>query len=176
MGNIHLLLAAAIVIGFRYPVTWSFVLLTKVTPGVGLLWFAVRREWRSLAIALGTTVAIVAVGLLLAPDSWTAWFASLAGTADATGSNHLPIPLVVRLPIAALLVVWGARGDHRWTVIAAATIGLPTLWTHGFALLLGAIPLLDPTWATQSPAARLRVWLATLVAARRHPAASGAAA
>ena len=53
MGNIHLLLAAAIVIGFRYPVTWSFVLLTKVTPGVGLLWFAVRREWRSLAIAVG---------------------------------------------------------------------------------------------------------------------------
>ena len=43
----------AIVLGFRWPFTWAFVLLTKVTPGVGLLWFAVRREWRSLAIALG---------------------------------------------------------------------------------------------------------------------------
>src|SRR5690348_6311250 len=55
MGNIHLLLAAAIVLGFRWPAAWSFVLLTKVTPGVGLLWFAVRREWRSLAVALGAT-------------------------------------------------------------------------------------------------------------------------
>ena len=61
IGNIHLLLAAAIVLGFRWPGTWAFVLLTKVTPGVGLLWFAVRREWRSLGIALGATAAIVAV-------------------------------------------------------------------------------------------------------------------
>src|SRR4051812_32333136 len=49
-GNIHLLLALAIVLGFRWPATWAFVLLTKVTPGVGLLWFAVRREWAKLAI------------------------------------------------------------------------------------------------------------------------------
>lgn len=42
-GNIHLLLAAAVVLGFRYPAAWAFVLLTKVVPGVGLLWFAVRR-------------------------------------------------------------------------------------------------------------------------------------
>ena len=34
-GNIHLWIAAAIVLGFRYPWTWAFVLLTKVTPGVG---------------------------------------------------------------------------------------------------------------------------------------------
>ena len=59
-GNIHLLLAVAIVAGFRWPAAWAFVLLTKVTPGVGLLWFAVRREWRSLGIALGAT-AVVAV-------------------------------------------------------------------------------------------------------------------
>ena len=48
-GNIHLLLAAAIVLGFRWPWTWSLVLLTKITPGIGLLWFVVRREWRNLA-------------------------------------------------------------------------------------------------------------------------------
>src|SRR3954462_8532708 len=59
-GNIHLLLALAIVAGFRWPAAWSFVLLTKVTPGIGLLWFAARREWRKLAIALATTATIVA--------------------------------------------------------------------------------------------------------------------
>jgi len=35
VGNIHLLLAAAILLGFRWPWTWSFVLLTKITPGIG---------------------------------------------------------------------------------------------------------------------------------------------
>ena len=59
-GNVSLLLAAAIVLGFRWPAAWAIVLLTKITPGIGLLWFAVRREWRSLAIALGATAAIVA--------------------------------------------------------------------------------------------------------------------
>ena len=54
-GNVHLLMAAAIALGFRYPAAWSFLLLTKVTPGIGLVWFAVRREWRPLAIALGFT-------------------------------------------------------------------------------------------------------------------------
>jgi hypothetical protein len=54
-GNIEILIAVAIVVGFRWPAAWSFVLLTKVTPGVGLLWFAVRREWNQLATALVAT-------------------------------------------------------------------------------------------------------------------------
>ena len=47
-GNIHVLLAVTILAGFRYPGAWSFVVLTKVTPGIGLLWFAIRREWGAL--------------------------------------------------------------------------------------------------------------------------------
>ena len=176
MGNIHLLLAAAIVLGFRYPATWSLVLLTKVTPGVGLLWFAVRREWRALAIALGVTAAIVIGGVVLAPATWAAWFGSLAGTADATGTNHVPIPLLVRLPAAALLVIWGARTDRRWTVVVAATLALPTLWTHGLAMLLGVIPLLDRSWLTRSPATRLRQSLLRSTIGRRGHAPSGAMA
>ena len=38
VGNIHILLGVAIAIGFRWPAAWAFVLLTKVTPGIGLLW------------------------------------------------------------------------------------------------------------------------------------------
>ena len=56
-------MALAIVWGFRHPWTWSFVLLTKVTPAVGLLWFVVRREWRNLGIALGASAVLAgAVG------------------------------------------------------------------------------------------------------------------
>src|SRR3954467_656428 len=36
-GNIQILLAAAIVIGFRFPASWAVVVLTKVTPGIGLI-------------------------------------------------------------------------------------------------------------------------------------------
>src|SRR4051812_47888883 len=66
-GNVSLLLTLAIVAGFRWPATWALVLLTKITPGIGLLWFALRREWRSLGIALGSTAAIVAVSMLIPP-------------------------------------------------------------------------------------------------------------
>ena len=62
-GNIHLLLAAAVALGFRYPWTWSFVLLSKVTPGVGLVWFGVRREWRNLAIALAGTAIVIGISI-----------------------------------------------------------------------------------------------------------------
>ena len=55
LGNVHILIAVAILLGFKHPWTWAFVLLTKTTCGVGLLWFVVRREWRSLWIALGAT-------------------------------------------------------------------------------------------------------------------------
>ena len=54
-GNVHLMYAAAIVLGFRASFTWALPILTKVTPGIGLAWFAVRREWRQLGLALGVT-------------------------------------------------------------------------------------------------------------------------
>ena len=76
-GNVTILLALAIVLGFRWPATWSFVLLTKVTPGVGLLWFAVRREWRSLAIALGATALVIAASAVLTADAWVGWVREL---------------------------------------------------------------------------------------------------
>ena len=47
-GNITILLAAMIVVGFQRPGVWAFAVLTKVTPALGVLWFAVRREWRAL--------------------------------------------------------------------------------------------------------------------------------
>jgi Glycosyltransferase family 87 len=141
MGNIHLLLAAAVVLGFRWPAAWSFVLLTKVTPGIGLLWFAVRREWRSLAIALGVTLAIVAVGVVVAPAAWADWVRSLRDTAPSVGENIVAIPLLFRLVASAGLVVFGALTNRRWTVVVASTLALPTLWSHSFAMLVGIVAL-----------------------------------
>src|SRR3954465_5664722 len=73
-GNISLLLAAAIVVGFRWPAAWALILLTKVSPGIGLLWFAVRREWRNLGIAFAATAAVIAVSVVIKPGAWLEWF------------------------------------------------------------------------------------------------------
>ena len=140
-GNVHLLMAAAIALGFRYPAAWAFVLLTKVTPGVGLLWFAARREWRSLGIALGVTAAIGAASLVIDMRLWIDWVTNgLAPVARGVMSQpNIEIPLLVRLPLAAIVVTWGAWTDRRWAVPLAATLALPVLWLAGFAIL-AAIP------------------------------------
>jgi hypothetical protein len=144
-GNISLLLAAAIVLGFRWPWTWSLVLLTKITPGIGLLWFAVRREWRALAIALGATALIAAVSFVVLPDQWRSWVDVVVRNV-AAGKNgtwaSVPVPLLIRLPIAVAIVVWGARTDRRWTVPVASMLALPALWYGGLSMLLAVIPLL----------------------------------
>ncbi len=165
MGNIHLLLAAAIVLAFRWPATWSFVLLTKVTPGVGLLWFGVRREWRPLAVALGATLAIVVVGFVVAPNAWLDWIRSLAETDPSIGPNVISIPLAPRLVAAAVLVTWGARTDRRWTVVAAATLAVPTLWSHSLAMLVGCVAL--PRGMPEANLVPWQAWLARRRAAQR---------
>ncbi len=151
-GNISLLLAVAIAAGFRHPWAWSFVLLTKITPGVGLLWFAIRREWRPLAIALGTTGVIVAVSYLLLPAAWQAWVELLAGNTGKSGTwAAIPVPLLVRGPIGLLLIAWGAQRNQRWVVPVGAMLALPALWYGSLSMLLGVIPL-------TTPAERSRAW------------------
>ena len=87
VGNVHLLMAAAIVIGFRFPEAWAFVLLTKITPGVGLAWFAIRREWTSLARALGITAAVSASASFLSPRGGrTGWRCCRATLGRASAS------------------------------------------------------------------------------------------
>jgi glycosyl transferase family 87 len=165
-GNVHLLIAAAIVLGFRYPAAWALPLLTKVTPGIGLLWFAVRREWRSLALALGATAAVAALSLVIAPDAWREWLALLlrdAGARLETPGWYAPIPLLVRLPLAAVIVTWGALTDRRWTVPVAVTLSLPILWLNSLAILaaLPALGVMHP-----KPAATIRAGAPQAVPAR----------
>jgi hypothetical protein len=144
-GNIHLLLAAAIVLGFRWPATWALVLLTKITPGIGLLWFVVRGEWRQLFIALGATAVIVAVSFATMPDAWVQWVGVLTRIAGRDGTwAAVPIPFLVRLPFAVALVVWGARTNRRWTVPVAGMLALPALWYGGLTMLLAVIALRQP--------------------------------
>jgi hypothetical protein len=145
-GNIHILLAVAILAGFRFPGAWATILLTKVTPGVGLLWFAVRRDWRALAQVMLTTLLIVAVSLVVGgARPWEDWLGLLTRSAESPQTYRYlgltPPALVVRLPIAAAVVAWGAWSNRRWTVPVAAFLALPVIWPSGFAVL-AAVPAL----------------------------------
>ena len=165
-GNVSLLLTLAIVAGFRWPATWALVLLTKITPGIGLLWFALRREWRQLAIALGATAAIVAVSFVLNPSLWSDWFEVLAANTSKGGTwAAIPIPLWLRMPVGIVLIVWGAPRNQRWVVPIGAMLALPALWYGSLAMVLGVIPL-------TTDGERERAWDRILAALRIRPRAT----
>lgn len=141
LANINILIGAAVVLGLRWPAAWAFVLLTKITPGVGLVWFAVRRQWRHLGIAFAATAAVAAVSFVISPGAWLEWLHMLAGTREL-GPEWvvLPFPLSLRLLVAAGLVAWGARRDHRWTVPVAAFVALPAPYETALPMLVAVFP------------------------------------
>ena len=135
LGNIHVFLALVTVFGLRWPWLWSFALLTKVTPGVGLVWFAVRREWRALAIALGVTAAIALPTVLLFPDLWAGWFRVITDAGPDAGSN-----LLARVVLGAAVVAVGAWRNWPWLVPVGSMLALPVLWSlHGFSMLVAVL-------------------------------------
>jgi hypothetical protein len=138
-GNIQILLAAAIVLGFRHPWTWALVLLTKVTPGVGLLWFVLRREWRSLAIALASTLGIAALSFVLLPRAWFDWFRFLTSGLSPADVNY-PFTFWQRLPVALAIIAIGAWRGWRWTVVVGSTIALPVFYIISPSMLVGVLP------------------------------------
>jgi hypothetical protein len=155
-GNVHLLYAAAIVVGFRWSATWALPLLTKVTPAIGVIWFLVRREWRALTVALAVTGAVVGVSFILDPGAWRAWLDVLrGGQAVAAGAFqtvgwYVPVPLAPRLAAATVLIAIAAWQDRRWLVPLGVTLALPVLWLNGLAILAGCVPLWRDARAARS--------------------------
>ena len=157
LGQIDVFIAAAVVIGFRYPAVWAFPLLTKVAPGIGLVWFLVRREWRNLAIALTATVAVAGVSAVVAPGLWHDWYDLLRRSItdkQVVDGAYLGIPVWVRLPFALAIIVWGARTSRHWTVPIAILLAMPILWLNVFALLVAVVPLREEPGLTPA-----RAWL-----------------
>jgi len=157
LGQIDIFIAAAIVIGFRYPAVWAFPLLTKVAPGVGLLWFLFRREWRSLAVAVASTVAVAAVSAWLTPALWHDWYDLLRRSVtdkQVVEGAYLAVPVWARLPFAIGIIFWGARTNRHWTVPVGILLAMPILWLNVFTLLIAVIPLRAEAGLTPA-----RAWL-----------------
>ena len=139
-GNIHLLISAALVLSLRYPVAYLFLALSKVSPGVTALWYLARREWRNFAIAVGGAAIVAAIAFVIAPDLWLEWLSHLSSYATQA-QNLIAIPLLIRLPIAAVLVLVAARTNRPWILAPAVVLALPLLWVHGLAVLVAITPL-----------------------------------
>lgn len=137
LGNIYPLLALSVVVGMRRPAAWAFPLLTKVLTGVGLLWFAARREWRALVIASLTTAAIVAVSFLIAPHQWSEWITFLRHN-DKGGKYFAH----ARYVLAALITIWAGLRSKAWLVPVAMTLATP-VWSLASLVILAAIPRLS---------------------------------
>jgi hypothetical protein len=156
-GQLDLAYAVVAVVGLRWPVAWALPLLTKVTPGIGVVWFVVRREWRSVAIAVGSTAVIVAVSYALDPSAWSGWIALLLRTQGPVSDPNLvyvPVPLLVRAPFALAVVAWGASTNRRWTIPVSMVLAMPILWLNGPTILVAIWPMVAA--GAESPAGQ---WL-----------------
>jgi hypothetical protein len=159
LGNVNLLIAFAIVIGFRRPAAWAVVLLTKTTPGIGLLWFAFRGEWRALAIALAATAGVAAGSFILAPHLWFEFRDALAvqaGAAMDVPPLALQVSLPIRLAIAVPILWFAARTDRAWLVPVAATIAAPAIWGNVLVIVVAAVPLAEGRGLTRPLVAFVR--------------------
>lgn len=143
-GNVNVFLATAAVAGFRWPPSWSFLALTKLTPGVAMLWYAVRRDWRGLASSAGATILLVAVSFAIAPRLWEEWVHLLQSSGPGT--------TLLRTAVGGVLVVVGAARSWRWTVVGAVLISQPVLWYASFTILLGWFWLLRDRGRRTMPA------------------------
>ena len=143
-GNINWLLAIVAAYGLRHPWLWAVPALTKITPCVGPVWFLARGEWRALAASLAGIGVAVAVSAAFAPSLWLDWWHFLVdngGRANGTLGGSLMPPLAVRLPVALLLLVVGARRDRPW-VIPVSMILLSPVFGLGSVAILAALPRL----------------------------------
>ena len=143
-GQLDLAFAAVVLLGLRWPALWVLPILTKVTPGIGLLWFLVRGEWRSLGIAALATAVVMAASAALDPAAWTGWIAMLVRMDFPElggGLWFLPLPLGFRLFVAAALIAWGAATDRRWVLPVGLCLSLPTVWLNSPTILVALLPL-----------------------------------
>jgi hypothetical protein len=138
-GNIDLILAAAIVAGFRWPAAWAVIVLTKPTAGIALLWFVARGEWRRLGVAIGATALIALPSLILTAPLWLDWVREMTTVASGLRDSG---SIVVRLAIAALLALVAGRREVPELVPVAVLVALPYPDLKTASVLVAIVPLL----------------------------------
>lgn len=147
LGNVNIVVAAAIVAAFRRPEAWAVAGLLKVGTGVGILWYPFRREWTRFGRAVAATLVIAGASFAIAPHLWFDWVAFVL--ANPGGSPSVPVigpPLWSRILAAVILTWYAARTNRPWLVAIACAVANPAL--YGFSTLVavgcGALALRQP--------------------------------
>jgi hypothetical protein len=135
IGNIYIFLAVMVALAVRTPYTWIFGILTKITPGVGLIWLLARREYRSVLRVTVVAAVLVGISWAMAPGDWADWIELL--TTSRSGDRTL----VPRCVLAVGIVVWAARRHPAWLAVAV-TISTPVFNAAACIVPLLAIPRL----------------------------------
>jgi hypothetical protein len=142
VGNIEWLYCLVIVVGFRYPGAWMAMMLTKVTPTIGVAWFAARIDVRAFAQFLAFSAHAVVVSFLWAPILWSDWFRVLQySAAHHSSAGLLALPLIVRLCLGTALAALAARTSSRFLLPFAILFSQPDINPSTLAIVC-AIPRL----------------------------------
>ena len=95
--NVNLLMALGIVYGLgRWPWLFAVGAVVKVSPGLGIIYLALRRRWRDAFVSSVVGVAIVAVSYVLDPGLWREFLDAMGDRATITGNSLLPFPYAAR--------------------------------------------------------------------------------
>jgi hypothetical protein len=132
------------------------------------LWFAIPSARRAILVGSMAAAAVVTIHVILDPESWRAFVAAMLQQAEST--NHAPyigdqllfiVPstlgdFVLRVAIAAVLVIVATWRRWAWLAFAALVIAVPTLWLARLAPLVGVprLYLEDRTRSDGVPRAR----------------------
>ena len=134
-GNIHVFLAAMIVLAPRFAGRVDLRDPHQSDPGSVSSGSPSVREWRPLASRSVVTGPIAGVSFAITPALWFEWFDFLDTCRGCRPHPRVPLPLMVRLPIAAALIAFAALTGRAWTVPIGVMVALPNVWTTLTALL-----------------------------------------
>jgi hypothetical protein len=139
IGNTAWLMALACVVGLgRRPGFWAVPLLTKITPAVGAVWFAARRDWGACIQLAAVSALAIGASWLMSPQLWEQWLDFLIAhrMQDAT--------LIPRVLCAVGLIAVAARNQRAWTIPIAMYIATPVLMVYGLGMLAAIPRLMHP--------------------------------
>lgn len=163
MGNVSILITLGLSAGWRWldrpagSIALALTASVRVTTGAYLIWFGLRRAWRSLAAMVAAGLAVLVVSLpIVGVDGYRDYLALLGNvsdTGDLEQNRHLTV-LALELGVPedrlwlVLVPVWAAalvamalstRRDREvgYMVTAGAALLLaPLMWDHYLSMLL----------------------------------------
>jgi hypothetical protein len=143
--NVHLFLAVLLVLGLRQWPGWHAVgAAIKISPGLAIVYDALRGRWRAAAIGAGVGLGLLVVSVALSPEAWDQYLGFVRGIDLGQQTSFVPIPFLVRAAAAVVLVLVASRLIARrgdLLLVVAVTLALPSLWFTGLSLLTAAVPL-----------------------------------